>query len=604
MSTSTASTPRRRGVIARNGASSSSVWETRIKMDEVKGGIKVFNNVSENRDDEEGLKVYRRLRRNQSESMAEGKKRKSWKSTAAINPAQLRKSQSEISNSQRILVESPKEIVGGVKEVVVIGNGEKVEGEEMEVEKQIDQEIEREKSVNETCELEKVEDSKEENGSVIVEETYVEGMDVEDETPILEEKSVLEVDVQAIHAQEKKVETRVVNQETKESLPEKKTGPEMNNHISNFEPTKPSPEKKPTAANNERAVNPEPSPKASVVKKLASLSENRSINPEPVKITPTKSTIEKKVTQVINHRRAFRSEPGKPIHVEISHEEAHHATYRRNFNRMQNIVDLVMWRDVSKSAFVFGLGTFMLVSSSYAKDLNFNLISATSYICLTYLGIIFTYRTILQRGVNIDSDEGRDDGCILVGEEEAIWLLRLLLPYINEVLLKLRGLFSGDPATTMKLALLLFAMARCGTFLNLWTLAKIVFFGVFTIPKICSSYSTHLARYGKFWVERFRDGWEACTHKKAVVAALFTLFWNVSSTTARVWAVFMLVVAFKYYQQRMAEEWNEQDEVEVDEMQENPKKAYQAQGNGLNHRQRNGPVTFDVNKERRVKRTL
>ncbi|KAJ4755009.1 Reticulon-like protein [Rhynchospora pubera] len=603
MSSSGASTPRRRGVIARNGAPSSSIWETRIKMDEVKGGIKVFN-VSENRDDEEGLKVYRRLRRNQSESMAEGKKRKSWKSTAAINSAQLRKSQSEISNAQRISVENPKEIVGGVKEVVVIGNGEKVEGEEMEVEKQIDQEIEREKSVDESHELEKVEDSKQENGSVIAEEICLEGMDVEDETPILEEKSVLEVDVQATHAQEKKVETRGVNQETKESLPEKKTGPTINNHISNSEPTKPSPEKKPTAANNERAVNPEPSPKASLVKKLASLSENRSINPEPVKITPTKSTIEKKVTQVINHRRAFRSESGKPIHVEVPYEEEHHAAYRRNYNRMQNIVDLVMWRDVSKSAFVFGLGTFMLVSSSYAKDLNFNLISATSYICLTYLGIIFTYRTILQRGANMDSDEGRDDGCILVGEEEAIWLLRLLLPYINEVLLKLRGLFSGDPATTMKLALLLFAMARCGTFLNLWTLAKLVFFGVFTIPKICSSYSTHLARYGKFWVERFRDGWEACTHKKAVVAALFTLFWNVSSTTARVWAVFMLVVAFKYYQQRMAEDWTEQDEVEVDEMQENPKKANQAQGNVLNHRQRSGPVTFEVNRERRVKKTL
>jgi hypothetical protein len=34
-------------------------------------------------------------------------------------------------------------------------------------------------------------------------------------------------------------------------------------------------------------------------------------------------------------------------------------------------VDLVMWRDVSKSAFVFGFGTFLLISCSYAKDLNF-----------------------------------------------------------------------------------------------------------------------------------------------------------------------------------------------------------------------------------------
>lgn len=58
---------------------------------------------------------------------------------------------------------------------------------------------------------------------------------------------------------------------------------------------------------------------------------------------------------------------------------------------------------------------------------------------------------LLYRGANIDSDERiRDQGFILVGEEEAIWLLRLLLPYINEALLKLRGLFSGDPATTMK----------------------------------------------------------------------------------------------------------------------------------------------------------
>lgn len=47
-------------------------------------------------------------------------------------------------------------------------------------------------------------------------------------------------------------------------------------------------------------------------------------------------------------------------------------------------------------------------------------------------------------------DEGIGERCYLVGEEEAIWLLRLVLPYINEVLLNLRSLFSGEPATTMK----------------------------------------------------------------------------------------------------------------------------------------------------------
>lgn len=38
----------------------------------------------------------------------------------------------------------------------------------------------------------------------------------------------------------------------------------------------------------------------------------------------------------------------------------------------------------------------------------------------------------------------------IVGEEEAVWALKLILPFINEFLLKIRALFSGDPATTMK----------------------------------------------------------------------------------------------------------------------------------------------------------
>lgn len=43
-----------------------------------------------------------------------------------------------------------------------------------------------------------------------------------------------------------------------------------------------------------------------------------------------------------------------------------------------------------------------------------------------------------------------NDSSYVLGEEEGIWLLRLVLPYVNELLLKLRALFSGDPATTMR----------------------------------------------------------------------------------------------------------------------------------------------------------
>lgn len=41
---------------------------------------------------------------------------------------------------------------------------------------------------------------------------------------------------------------------------------------------------------------------------------------------------------------------------------------------------------------------------------------------------------------------------------------------------------------------------------------------------------------GTFWIQRFRDAWESCAHKKAVAFAIFTLVWNLSSIVARIWA--------------------------------------------------------------------
>ena len=61
-----------------------------------------------------------------------------------------------------------------------------------------------------------------------------------------------------------------------------------------------------------------------------------------------------------------------------------------------------------------------------------------------------------------------NDSNYVLGEEEAMWLLRLVLPYVNELLLKLRALFSGDPSTTMKVIFFLFLL-----FFFLWSLMKL-----------------------------------------------------------------------------------------------------------------------------------
>ncbi|CAL5338283.1 unnamed protein product [Camellia sinensis] len=130
-------------------------------------------------------------------------------------------------------------------------------------------------------------------------------------------------------------------------------------------------------------------------------------------------------------------------------------------NKLQSLVDLVMWRDVSKSAFMFGVGTFIIIASSYTKDINI-------------------------RGV-IGGDDTNQD--YIVGEEEAVWLVKMILPYLNEFLLKFRALFCGDPATTMKLGIMLFVLARFGSTITIWKIAKLGFFGVFSLPKLVSNKS-------------------------------------------------------------------------------------------------------------------
>ncbi|GAB2300218.1 hypothetical protein Dimus_034256 [Dionaea muscipula] len=245
-------------------------------------------------------------------------------------------------------------------------------------------------------------------------------------------------------------------------------------------------------------------------------------------------------------------------------------------SKLQTLVDLIMWRDASRSAFVFGLGAFFIVSSSYTKEINFSLISVISYLALIYLATTFLYRSILCRGV-VDVEDPISSNYL--GEEEAIWLLRLLLPYVNEFLLKIRGLFSGDPAMTMKVAVVLFVLARCGNSITIWKMVKLGFFGVFSLPKFYSSYSAHITAYGKFWIRRFGDAWQSCTHKKAAGFAIFTLFWNLSSVVARIWAAFMLFVAFRFYQQSMAsgEDWAV-DDAEAVLWSDNSKQSHQQLG--------------------------
>ncbi|WOL18329.1 reticulon-like protein B21 isoform X1 [Canna indica] len=512
----------KRRVLTRNAVvvGAGSVCRTKMKMEEVKGGSKVTNNVkpshkNDGNAEQEGNRGSRRLRRNQSDNAALERRRMSncARSDKEDNSL-IRKSYSDLSNSPKTSAKNYLQ-VGGQEPVLLIGDGNGGDAGEGEVEEKV-----------------KIEVEEEEKSSVDKK------MDLFEQKPVsIEEEEQQEVVV--VEEEEEEEEEEEVNDEHHE---------------------------------------------------IPVSSQDEEKNMSPVSL-PSMNVAEKKQNPVFEHR-ATKPHPSVLPHFKVAEDRFGRASFKHN--RMQSLVNLIMWRDVSRSAFVFGSGTFFLVSSSYAKDINFSLISASSYVGLFYLAFVFLCKSILRRGEVIDCDE-RDES-YMVGEEEAIWLLKMLLPYVNELLAKLRSLFSGDPATTLKLALLLFVLARSGSSITIWSLAKMTFFGVFTIPRICSSYSSQLANFGKFWLERFRDGWESCSHKKAVSAAMFILVWNISSTVARIWTFFMVVVAVKLYQQCVAEcGWRGQEEVaalEEDEGEENST-AGKSQGVGLYRRQRGKPVELE-----------
>lgn len=210
----------------------------------------------------------------------------------------------------------------------------------------------------------------------------------------------------------------------------------------------------------------------------------------------------------------------------------------------QILVDLVIWKDASKSALAFAFGTLLIISSSYAKHLDYSFISLASYLSLIVLAAIFLYRSIASRGY-VDLAAMRRE----CEEEEAMRLVKLVLPCYSKFLFMLRAILSGDPSTTMKLAVLLFVVAKCGSYMTVGMMVKLGFFGAFIVPKLCLMYSEHITTQGKVLIQLFRDSWGVCSHKKVVAAITFSIFWSFSSIVGRVWGVFFAYIAFRYYEQ-------------------------------------------------------
>ncbi|KAJ0239160.1 Reticulon-like protein B17 [Hirschfeldia incana] len=219
-----------------------------------------------------------------------------------------------------------------------------------------------------------------------------------------------------------------------------------------------------------------------------------------------------------------------------------------DLNRIGEVIsDLVMWRDVAKSTLWFGFGCLSFLSSCFAKGLNFSLFSAVSNLGLVLLCGSFLSNTLSQRNKEETKREFH------VSEDDVLRLSRRLLPAANFLISKTSQLFSGEPSMTLKVTPFLLIGAEYGHLITLWRLSAFGFFLSFTVPKLYSCYTDQISQKVERVKTRIGEAWEVCSHKKILAGSAVTAFWNLTSIRTRIFAVFIILVIFRYRRQNLVQ---------------------------------------------------
>ncbi|MCO5553854.1 hypothetical protein L7F22_007380 [Adiantum nelumboides] len=255
----------------------------------------------------------------------------------------------------------------------------------------------------------------------------------------------------------------------------------------------------------------------------------------------------------LNHRQQqvaefqvppYRVERHTPLTSSPASSSSRRATREVRFvatsDWLQFLGDIIMWRHIPRSALLFGLGCFCIMSASLIQDMEYSTFSVVAYLALLYLAGRFI-RCNFLRGSPSTLSVG------LVTEADALWLIRVVLPPVNSMLQKLGELFSGEPIVTLKVAGALWFLARAASMMNIWTFSRVAYFALFTVPKCYASYHDQIEAQGRHVLHWMRSTWSACGHKKAVLFAGFLVVWNFSSVSTRVCGAFLTLVAVRAY---------------------------------------------------------
>ncbi|XP_052142676.1 reticulon-like protein B17 isoform X2 [Oryza glaberrima] len=208
----------------------------------------------------------------------------------------------------------------------------------------------------------------------------------------------------------------------------------------------------------------------------------------------------------------------------------------------ERIVDLVMWKNVAKSALWFGLGSMFFFSCSFSREITFSPISALCHMGVMVLGLAFFKDSIPQRQ---QVERGRS---FRLTEDDVLRAARAVLPVANSMISTAQVIFSGEPSMTLKVLPALLFGAKYGSLVTVWRILATAFFASFTLPKLYSCYSSQIHKRVENLTDRALEAWKSCPRKKLVAGTAVTMCWNLFSVKTRIIAAFISVVILRYNQ--------------------------------------------------------
>ncbi|BAF08543.1 reticulon-like protein B17 isoform X1 [Oryza sativa Japonica Group] len=209
----------------------------------------------------------------------------------------------------------------------------------------------------------------------------------------------------------------------------------------------------------------------------------------------------------------------------------------------ERIVDLVMWKNVAKSALWFGLGSMFFFSCSFSREITFSPISALCHLGVMVLGLAFFKDSIPQSRQQVE--RGRS---FRLTEDDVLRAARAVLPVANSMISTAQVIFSGEPSMTLKVLPALLFGAKYGSLVTVWRLLATGFFTSFTLPKLYSCYSSQIHKRVEILRDRALEAWKSCPRKKLVAGTAVTMCWNMFSVKTRIIAAFISVVILRYNQ--------------------------------------------------------